>query len=39
MKYIKKVHEQVLVYPVDYTRADYRKEIDKYIYFMKADEY
>ena len=39
MKYIKKVHEQVLVYPVDYTREDYRKEVDKYIYFMKAEEY
>ena len=39
MKYIKKIHEQILVYPVDYTREDYRKEIDKYIYFMKAEEY
>jgi hypothetical protein len=39
MKYIKKVHEQILVYPVDYTREDYRKEVDKYIYFMKAEEY
>jgi len=39
MTYIKKVHEQIIVYPVDYTRADYRKEVDKYIYFMKADDY
>ena len=39
MKYIKKVHEQVLVYPVDYTRKDYQDEVDKYIYFMKADDY
>ena len=39
MNYIKKVHEQVLVYPVDYTREDYRNEIDKYIYFMKAEDY
>ena len=36
---LKKVHEQILVYPVDYTREDYRKEIDKYIYFMKAEDY
>ena len=39
MTYIKKVHEQILVYPVDYTRRDYREEVDKYIYFMKAEEY
>ena len=39
MTYIKKVHEQVLVYPVDYTNPNYRKEVDKYIYFMKADDY
>ena len=39
MKYIKKVHEQIIVYPVDYTRPDYREEVDKYIYFMKADDY
>ena len=39
MTYIKKVHEQIIVYPVDYTRDDYRKEVDKYIYFMKADDY
>ena len=39
MKYIKKVHEQIIVYPVDYTREDYRKEVDKYIYFMKAEDY
>ena len=39
MRYIKKVHEQILVYPVDYTRAEYRLEVDKYIYFMKAEDY
>ena len=39
MKYIKKAHEQILVYPIEYTRADYREEVDKYIYFMKAEEY
>ena len=39
MNYIRKVHEQVLVYPVDYTNPEYRKEVDKYIYFMKADDY
>ena len=39
MRYIKKVHEQILVYPVDYTRPDYRVEVDKYIYFMKAEDY
>ena len=39
MTYIKRVHEQILVYPVDYTKANYRKEVDKYIYFMKAEDY
>ena len=39
MTYIKKVHEQILVYPVDFTRKDYRDEVDKYIYFMKAEDY
>ena len=39
MTYIKKVNEQIIVYPVDYTREDYREEIDKYYYFMKAEEF
>ena len=39
MTYIKKVHEQILVFPVDFTRKDYRDEVDKYIYFMKAEDY
>ena len=39
MTYIKKVHEQVIVYQFDYTKAYYIEEVDKYIYFMKADDY
>ena len=39
MTYIKKENEQILVYPVDYTRKDYREEVDKYYYFMKAEEF
>ena len=39
MDYIKKVNEQIIVYPVDYTRKDYREEVDKYYYFMKAEEF
>jgi len=39
MNYIRKENEQILVYPVDYTKKDYREEIDKYYYFMKAEEF
>ena len=39
MTYIKKASEQIIVYPVDYTREDYREEVDKYYYFMKAEEF
>ena len=39
MTYIKRANQQIIVYPVDYTRADYREEVDKYYYFMKAEEF
>ena len=39
MTHIRKANEQILVYPVDYSRKDYREEIDKYYYFMKAEEF
>ena len=39
MNYVRKVNEQIIVYPVDYTRKDYREEIDKYYYFMKAEDF
>ena len=39
MNYIKKVNEQIIVYPIDFTRNDYREEVDKYYYFMKAEEF
>ena len=39
MNYIRKENEQILVYPVDYTSQYSREEIDKYYYFMKAEEF
>ena len=39
MNHTRKANEQIFVYPIDYTRKDYREEVDKYYYFMKAEEF
>ena len=39
MNYVRKVNEQILVYPIDYTKKEIQDEVDKYYYFMKAEEF
>ena len=39
MNYVRRVNEQIIVYPLDYSRKEIRDAVDDYYYFMKAEDF